>query len=358
MTSKKRQDGFAQRLAHQDAVTRRLSELAADEKQVSGELSSAQREVSRLNERISTIQAAELSAVPVGAIDSVQRAEPANEDIRAARQQVDEAKQRIMALEEKRRAIRDDRAPLLEEGKNLEQAGASEADVIAHQEELQRARAAVSHIETLIEAEETALRAVEAEGSDDRIEGLQRQREEILADIALGQRSSGEIAKIDDQLSTLLKDEDGREAGAIELQRQTYQTLAGLRRRGEKAQAEVQRLEKKTPAVAELFLRDQASRAAEAYLEHAQAAVSAIRRIYALDRILQGVLGSRSPVFLRSSVDEMQLPALLAPCFEGVQLHDERHAVMFSASGPRGLNADDEQAERRRLRKMGLTVPL
>ena len=153
----------------------------------------------------------------------------------------------------------------------------------------------------------------------------------------------------------MLKDQEGTAAAALDEHRRSTQTLAGLRAKRQEAQAKVRQLEEQTPIVFEQYLRGQVASEAERYLAVSEDLVASLQRVYALDGLLQRVTGSRSPEYLGRSLNDTLIPSVKAPCFDGVQHHDEALRVLFSGAHHKAFPSELVESECEVLRGYGLT---
>lgn len=138
--------------------------------------------------------------------------------------------------------------------------------VLKHQEAMAAAQSTVDQLKKAIDGQQRKIDALHAASAE--IETLALQREDLLADIAIGQDKSTELKELNAQL------EQRKKAMASKSMADTEQTKAGLTRKLELAAAELEKLQGKNP----LLIRDMLHASATALgAEYAATAKELIR---------------------------------------------------------------------------------
>lgn len=235
--------------------------------------------------------------------------------------------------------------------------GASVDELRAHLKSVAEAKAEVERIEG-IKAEQEGILASLDDDRDERIEALQKQRSQVLADIALGNATKAALETIDAEIDGLLQDKSGDHVRSIESHRQAHQTLVGLDSRLEQARAHYTRLSGYTNELLTQALRSEAERVGEAYFAHAKEAIDAFQELVAIDRILGNAAGDGSASFLPPAWWHMNLPAFMLECAKYIEPHDAMSGVLYSAlrATDGGMLDASETVMRDRLREKGFPV--
>lgn len=181
--------------------------------------------------------------------------------------------------------------------------------LLQHQQDTAAAQTSVTQLEQAIAAQHA--KAVKQRAKAAAIAELGTQREDLLADIATGQDKADELKVLDTRLAQQKKDlvEQGTQA-AIE------QTVAGLTRKLERAQAELTALQGQRPALLRQLLRAQAEALGHEYVAAAFALKASHQRLRALSLMLND-LGSAPAIFTGHNA-VLEVPA---PCLEVVKPH-------------------------------------
>ena len=199
----------------------------------------------------------------------------------------------------------------------------------------------------------------------DPLEDLIQQREELLAESALGEDRADAIARLDAEIaekSQAFDAEITEREGQIQ---HASQTAAGLRRRLDNAQTELERLQAMTPEIMKQFLLSEAEAACRDYMRGAKAVAKSYPRVIAFDRLYRRLTGEKKSGFLLYSTEDLLLPTFRLKACKGASQHNASHGVLFSASHASGRSSDglseyDRQieAERARFEQLGIASSL
>lgn len=152
--------------------------------------------------------------------------------------------------------------------------------VLQHQEQQAQAIATVGQLQQLIAQRQQDRAALQQRAQ--RVDELETQREDLLADIATGQDKQAQLQSLDAELAALKSDikNQGNQAAA-------EQTINGLQRKLAKAQDECDQLEKKRPDLARALLLASAEELGAEYGQAAARIDYLCRRLLALDSLLR-----------------------------------------------------------------------
>lgn len=222
----------------------------------------------------------------------------------------------------------------------------------AHYTKLDAARSAVQDLEALIAHQQAE--AAEAQESVPSFGELYRKREDLLATVVAGEPRDKELKALDE---TIAKEEaSARELRAKAERRaaDAHQAIAGLSRKLERVRAELETLEKDTPALLEACLLAEAEAACAAYVEAALKVRDTFLRLVALEHILRYRLKSKRTI-VTHEWGRLRLPTFNLPPCEGL----DRRAwpgLLFAAEleGYTNTFKDSEAEERARLEKLGV----
>jgi hypothetical protein len=186
------------------------------------------------------------------------------------------------------------------------------AALLAHQDEHDQAARRLADLGNAVKACEAEL--TEAGSNIPNVDHLLQQREDILADRAIGSASQADIDAIDAQIATETKamaaaKANGRVADA-------KQTLQGLQRKREQVGQELQELTAASGGVVFSLIRSEMEQECERYVEAALAVKASLLRLFALERM--------SSHFVKSGVGavrfnaELTLPFIRLPACDGL----------------------------------------
>ncbi|MCW9058732.1 MAG: hypothetical protein OQL11_07670 [Gammaproteobacteria bacterium] len=244
------------------------------------------------------------------------------------------------------------------------QVKSARSELQEHREALSSQQLAVSKLVQMLAEQEEKLGALES--ADETVAAqvctLRREREDALADLALGNKRDADIAEIDRKISSAMGGyTDAQGAGEASDYLRAEQVVEGLRRRKAQAEQELERMEQLTPDIVRRFVIDEAAATYSSYLDNANKVIADMKRIAALDVIFGEVTGDNSYPFTAYQWRRTLLPMFNLPHDGEINAHDPASGRLFCsnslyACGIGGLNELDQavEAERERLRDSGI----
>lgn len=187
------------------------------------------------------------------------------------------------------------------------------AALLAHQAKHDQAAQRLAGLDNAVKACETEL--AEAGANLPNVDHLLQQREDLLADRAIGSASQADIDAIDAQIATETKAMTAAKATANRRIADAKQTLQGLQRKREQAGQELQELTAASSGIVFSLIRNEMEQECERYVEAALAVKASLLRLFALERMSSHFV--KSGVGAVSFNAEMSLPFIrLPPCEE------------------------------------------
>ncbi len=233
-----------------------------------------------------------------------------------------------------------------------------------HREALSNQQLAVSQLVQVLAEQEEKLGALESADAAvaAQVGALRREREDALADLALGKKRDADIAEIDRKISSAMGGyADAQGAAETSDYMRVEQVVEGLRRRRDQAEQELESLEQLTPDIIRRFVTDEAAAAYSSYLDNAKKVIADMKRIAALDVIFGEVTGDNSRPFTVYQWHNTLLPMFNLPHDGEINAHDPAGGRLFCSNslfavGSGGLNELDQavEAEQVRLRDSGI----
>lgn len=215
--------------------------------------------------------------------------------------------------------------------------------VLRHQEAMAAAQSTVDQLRKAIDGQQRKINALHAASAE--IEALALQREDLLADIAIGQDKSAELKELNAQV------EQRKKAMASKSMADIEQTKAGLTRKLELAVAELEKLQGENPRLMRDMLLASATALGAGYVVAAKELIRLHERIEAQlqmyvahggHRYIGAVLGLDIPSFELDSVRPHAL--LMRPTH--IALSERTH----------GQSMASVQAEVDSLRALGVVI--
>lgn len=157
-------------------------------------------------------------------------------------------------------------------------------DVLQYQKDIAEAERKVSGIENLFELQQRVIS--EARAGIPQAADHRQARENMLADVAAGNATDKDLAKLEDKIrseTTAIKDATAKAMPIIET---AQQTIAGLQRRLEGAISERDTLKKKKAEIISFFLTSEAEQIGEEYVSLALQLIDKFKRLRAVDELL------------------------------------------------------------------------
>ncbi len=111
---------------------------------------------------------------------------------------------------------------------------------------------------------------------------LENQREDLLAAIAIGEKKSAEVDKLDAEIARLSKQQQAATPALVALK----QTVGGLQRRLQDSQAELQQLQNEKSILMRRFLNSRAEALGAEYVAAAAKTAEQYKRLMALNSLL------------------------------------------------------------------------
>lgn len=202
-----------------------------------------------------------------------------------------------------------------------------------HRKALLELRSEVGTLEQLITEHEIALGSLESTEETQALGyvRLQREREDVLADIALGRKSDADLAAVDRRISdaTNSKRTSMSAKDAVEFLR-VEQSLEGLRRRRNEAAKELLDTEELTSGIVKEFLVATAAEAYASYLANAGKTVADLKRLIALSSIFEKTTGDKSNPFTQYYWSSALLPTFNLP-HDGTGAYSGSAGILFKA---------------------------
>ena len=295
-----------------------------------------------------------------GRIDSAKQnlergvgSEPALREAQAA---VAELRERLARIQDRQAQIEAEVHGLSTKLQALETAGADLAEALDHERQLAAANEKVSRLQSLIAEHEQRLQV--PDNDDSELESLQNQREDLLAAIATGEGDPKALDNLDAKIEALLADKDGRQAQKSEEFRTVRQTITGLQKQLQAAEAELARLTKASAHVLAQYLSAELTAAARQYNETAQKLAQQFKRVQVLSDLRERVPGGRVVgTISRGAWDEAVIPLAKLPGIEDPkECHDADGRIIFSARSAhvRGEFQKDRESAKSHLKQAGL----
>ena len=227
------------------------------------------------------------------------------------------------------------------------------AEAIAHHQRLILGLSKkIEQLQELIDAQQRTVDEA-GEGLLD-LTPLYRTRDDVLADIAIGDADTSALAPINKEIEAREAERKDQGAKKDEAAREASRVIAGLRRKVEGHQQELDALQRLFPKMMDQFLMVEGMAALRTYHEHALATVQAMVRLVALERLVVENGERLGPVFFTGNQTQTFLPdSIISPA---------------SATGRIGIFVDgispnSEQvlqalrAERERFENLGVIAP-
>lgn len=269
-------------------------------------------------------------------VDGKRQSEP---KLEAAKIELQGATHRLTRDENKLLALRNRADELREQIAEMSQ-GATLDEAKEHLEALNRAEAEVERFEALIR--DAAASAGPVGDEDEALDALQQAREDLLADIAAGDAQPKELEALDAEIQEILEDSDGSQASAFGQERDTAQTLAGLKRRLSAITRHRDDLRQQTGEVIEQLLIARAEAISEDYVKHAQALQLCYGQLQAVAELLTSAVPGTQVRLLSEQWPNLMIPSLSLKAFRDVAEPDAGRGVLFAG---RQARSPDERAK-------------
>jgi len=189
---------------------------------------------------------------------------------------------------------------------------ASLANVLEHQNAITATQSELVNFQQLIAEQQHVI--TEAGNHEDTITPLIGQREELLADIALGEDKAADLEQLDKAIKVMQEERDGKQALNDKTIAHAQQTISGLSRRLASTQDNLNRLNKLTPKLLDLFVMTKTEQAANDFTALADQLIQKMNELIALDALVLEI-GNRKD----SGLFPDQASLLRIPCTNGVK---------------------------------------
>ena len=185
------------------------------------------------------------------------------------------------------------------------------ANVLEHQNTISATQGDLANFQNLIADQQRAI--TEANHHTDTVAPLINQREELLTDIALGEDKSTDLEQLDQQIEVSRQEQDNQLALSKKTIAAAQQTIAGLNRRMAETQDKLNRLNRLTPQLLDLFVMMQAEQAAKDFTALADQIIQKMHELITLEALVSDIgIRQDSGLFLDP------LSMLTIPCISGV----------------------------------------
>ncbi len=230
----------------------------------------------------------------------------------------------------------------------------SAEDVTALQNMVAQAEEEVNRFHELTQRHQAAKN--EAERLSSGLPALQRQREDLLADIADGAASADALAAFDEEIRSVKAQEGKERAKRATIIDEANQMIAGVGRRLAAATQYRDRLLGLHSRCVDLFLVTEAKRLGREYVEHALEAVARLKRLAAIQILVHGRGHQGNLIFAPGHVAEMRLPAIEVLGEEDAPRTTTPGVMFFGSDLAEGSHAVQEALMRERERIEGLGI--
>jgi hypothetical protein len=136
-------------------------------------------------------------------------------------------------------------------------------DVLEHQKIIETEQAELDKLQALIDNQQRKIST--ASIVNDNIPQMIRKREELLADIAIGNDDSGALSKLDADIEIMRKAQESDQLANINIITDSENTIAGLERRAESIRARITELTNLTPEILNGLIMGMAKQSAKEF---------------------------------------------------------------------------------------------
>ncbi|WP_029132696.1 hypothetical protein [Sedimenticola selenatireducens] len=183
---------------------------------------------------------------------------------------------------------------------------------------------------------------------------LHQKRDDLLADIALGEATQEQLDPIDAEIAKMEQANAEQQAEKEKLAARANQVISGLVRKQQVLKLDLEKLERVTPKIMDQFLMNEAAAVAKVYQEQAKQAIVSLTRLAALERLITEQGERSAPIFLTGNERQTFIPdSLINPVAPTVG-----PGILFKGLYPNSdLVIDAVKAERERFEAMGICWP-
>jgi hypothetical protein len=188
------------------------------------------------------------------------------------------------------------------------------AEVLSLQGQLREAEAHAQSFREAIRRQEELIR--NARAGVPGLPDLAGEREDLLAEIAMGKAQERDLHALDERISAGKKKHDEATASAQKTIGPAEATIAGLRRKLDRAEGEAHRIKAECKEALGRFLNVEVETAALEYVECAETLVRAYGKVYGLAQLARSH-GFRKKLGLAVYWDSLRIPILTSASAEG-----------------------------------------
>lgn len=187
-------------------------------------------------------------------------------------------------------------------------------DVMEHLRQIDQVKMEVQNLQTVIEAQRQSI--AEAAAAIPQPIDRQHKRQNLMADIALGNATEADLKTLDDEIAKEQKAIQEATKKAAPKVEKAQAALAGLGRKLAAVQAELQALETKSSEVSHRFFVSEAEKVGAQFVNHALRMKELYTRLVGLDSIIKGHDGEGIMVH---GPRKLYIPVFRLPQFEGLE---------------------------------------
>lgn len=245
-----------------------------------------------------------------------------------------DAEQDLAHLEEKRiqyekeiHSIDDELCEVVHKLDNINTAASVET-VQQYMKQIDDAAGRVSKIQSLIEEQQKIVQQMD-DGSESRLEELQRQQATLLADVKLGDADKADSIALDQEIKALIEESSRAHMIDVPIQRHAQLVISGLTPKLEAAQNNLAELKAGLPMIMESFMISEGEHAGKRYIKHAKALIDEFKTLVAIEEIRASLnLNHEEDFGHLSSMNALRIPSMNLNCFaETVQHNPEQHIL-------------------------------
>ena len=156
--------------------------------------------------------------------------------------------------------------------------------VLQYQEDVRQVAQNLQNLEEAITRQSNIL--VEAESCDSALPSLPEQRENLMAEIAIGKGDKSKVAELDRGIAAEIQRLDDRKASSAQSVSDAKSALAGLHRKLETAKKEQDELENARPEILHLYLMSEAEQIGKEYVQAARVVIDKHRQLVVIEQLM------------------------------------------------------------------------
>lgn len=200
--------------------------------------------------------------------------------------------------------------------------------VLQHQEDVKTALTTISTLENTIMAQRQMIH--DANNFATNVPELLTQRENLLAEIATGNKNRSELDDLNAEIDAAQKELNKNTANAATVVSEATATISGLERQLEKARTELNRLNGIKNSVINSFLQKEAALIGREYINKAFALVEKYNQLIAIDNLIRRNGSSQNTIFRLWTDKGLQIPLFKVSACAGLDYSPQlRHNQNF-----------------------------